>query len=191
MTLPSLQGRSRTNAVLSALCVTLLLVTGEELLSPEEQIGAAAPDSTPYNRPTDPSQLRFAMPSASALSEVIARPVFSPTRRPAPQGAAVAASAAFSLVGVVIAPGERRALLGFGQPRKIARVAEGEEISGWTVEAILPEKVIVRRADLREEVSAKRNAVPDQQGAGPRMPAAAVFAGRRAGPSVPRRAHDE
>lgn len=139
---------------LAGFCLLMLGIIGAELAPGQSNSNAAAPAaSTP--RPAAPAAPSFAMPPISAFDEVLARPIFSRTRRPATQIGHLPASSSFILVAIVISSDSRHALIGFGQPAKIARVTEGDDIGGWTVEAILPNAVVVRHAELREEVKPK------------------------------------
>jgi hypothetical protein len=166
----------------------MLLVIGLEVTSgvPSVDPSATAERAPP---PVDAAAPSFTMLPPSEFSEVLARPLFSPARRPGARAGGLAASASFTLVAIVIAPQDRRALLGFGQPAKIVRVREGQDIGGWTVEAILPDKVIVRHADVHEEVKAK----DDTRSAGTvkRAPVASVVLDGAQTPPPPHHAHDE
>jgi hypothetical protein len=179
----------RLRLALAAVCIGMLVVIGAELRAsePNSVSSAAAERRSPRVNALAPES--FTMPPPGTFAEVLARPLFSPARRPGAQAGALAASSSFTLVGIVLAPEDRRALLGVGQPMKIVRVREGQDIGGWVVEAILPNKVIVRRADLREEVKAKDFARGASAGARPAATAAVVSEGARM--PVRRPAHDE
>ena len=144
--------RRRLRLALAAVCLGMLGVIVAEMTTgggSTEPSAAAAGQQSPAD-----AAFGFTMPPASAFSAVLARPLFSPTRRPGAQAGGLATSSSFTLVAIIIAPQDRRALLGFGQPPKIVRVREGQDVGGWTVEAIRPNNVIVRHADVREEVKA-------------------------------------
>jgi general secretion pathway protein N len=128
------------------------------------------------------------MPPISAFAQVQARPLFSQTRRPGAPAGSLPASASFTLMAIVISAEDRHALLASGQPPKVVRVNEGEELGGWTVETILPNAVIVRRADLREEVKAKEAKKSTAE-----KPVSAVSAVTSAmhDTAQPRKSHDE
>lgn len=120
---------------------------------PDLKPGAPIPDTT-----------GFAIPPLRSFAEVLARPLFSPTRRPsldAPAGDA--RSSGFTLVGIVISSGEHHALIEHGQPPRLERVVEGQELDGWTIEAIAPDAVALRRADQRLELKAKDAPPPAAQ----------------------------
>lgn len=124
---------------------------------------AAGPDLKP-GAPA-PETSGFAMPPLRSFAEVLARPLFSPTRRPSLDAPAAgdARSSGFTLVGIVISSGEHHALIEHGQPPRLERVVEGQELDGWTVEAIAPDAVALRRADQRLELKAKDAPPPAPQ----------------------------
>jgi len=152
----------RRHARAPLLLAALALVLGAVIYV--ESLDAARAPPAPTARAPEPASDaaaaadgRFAMPPLRSFAEVLARPLFSSTRRPM-TGAAPAGDAPGSglvLVGIVIAPGDQHALIEHGQPPRLERVVEGQEVEGWTVEAILPDAVGLRRADQRLELKAK------------------------------------
>ena len=146
----------RTPLLLAAVALALGVLVYREAEAPvPAPPAAAAPDraaATPLV-----ADGRFAMPPLRSLAEVLTRPLFSPTRRPAAAAAAggEAQASGLVLVGIVIAPGEHHALIEHGQPPHLERVIEGQELDGWTVETILPDAVGLRRADQRLELKPK------------------------------------
>jgi hypothetical protein len=150
-------GLSRLHISLAALCLGLLVAIGVELVGGEPPADPAALAARPPERADAGAPPGFTMLPTSAFAAVLARPLFSRTRRPGAQAGPLPLSSSFTLVAIVISAGGRHALLGSGQPLKVIRVKEGEEIGGWTVETILPNAVVVRHADLREEVKPKNS----------------------------------
>jgi hypothetical protein len=147
-------------ALLAVLCSGLAAMIFFELEPPLADPGAQAA-TRPQQKPATSaaSEPRFTMPPFRDFGEVLARPVFSETRRPpAPEAAAPGATAPFALAGVVLSPKERHALLEHGQPPHIDRVAEGQQVDGWTLEAVQLDRVVLRRGDNRVEVKAKDRA---------------------------------
>jgi hypothetical protein len=153
-------------ALLALVCASLAVAIFLELEPPLADPGARAA-ARREQKPVDPaaSEPRFVMPSLNDFGEVLARPVFSETRRPAPPEAATApaSSAPFALVGVVVSPGERHVLIEHGQPPHIDRAAEGQELDGWTLETVELDRVVLRRGDNRVELKAKGRAPPAPQ----------------------------
>ncbi|HZT89845.1 MAG TPA: hypothetical protein VFA12_17885 [Stellaceae bacterium] len=170
---------------LGGVCLALLALIGAELA----WLGPAPVDAIGTDRSGSPATPRpvFTMPPPAAFAEVVARPLFSPDRRPGARAEGLPASSAFRLVAIVVSGQDRHALLGVGQPMKVVRVREGQEVGGWTVEAIQPDKVIVRRADLREEVKASP---PGRPSAAPAQMVVSAPAETK-GPPRHRPAHDE
>lgn len=149
---------TRAPMLLSAFCAALLAIIYVELDQPSIEPPARAA-VTPV-RETDqrpPEKRSFAMPPLRSFADVLARPLFVETRRPPILSAPAndGRSSAFTLVGIVISTHERLALVEHGQPPRVERLSEGQEIDGWTVEKILPDRVVLARADARIEVKAK------------------------------------
>ena len=89
--------------------------------------------------------------------ETGARPLFIPTRRPAPTLAAPSAVAAmnkgqFTLTGVTIAGGTKIALLREKASGRVVRVEQGKEVNGITVGQIDPEQVTLTQGGDQEVV---------------------------------------
>ena len=161
---------SRRNALwLSVLCVLLLAVVATEL---GEKPPVTAPSAPPAASPPPPASADvagFTIPPESAFAEVVERPLFSATRRPPSASAAAAAAATAQgdlvLVGIVTSSAERYALIQHGKPARVDRVAENDALSGWTVESIERDRVILHTGDRRLELSTN-----DQLALGSRQP---------------------
>lgn len=84
------------------------------------------------------------------LATILARPLFSSTRRPPPPGgrgqAADSGLADTRLTGIVIAPGHRIAIFA-PVGTKAVTVSEGELVSGWRVERITARQVSLTGPD--------------------------------------------
>jgi hypothetical protein len=152
--------------LLGALCCALgglIFFEAEEPVLEPTANAAVQPDRTPATPAAD--EPGFAMPPLSAYAEVLARPVFSESRRP-PSTPAVAAEepqlSSMRLVGIVVSASARHALVEHGQPPRLERIVQGQEVEGWTVEAINATRVVLRRGDSRIEIKAKDMASPAQ-----------------------------
>lgn len=148
----------RTPLLLAAGCVALAGLVYIELDAPDieppaKAAVAAAPEAD--KRPAESPS--FAMPPLRNFAGVLSRPLFSETRRPPrqPTGPADTRDASFTLVGTILSAQERHALVEHGQPPHIERVSEGQEIDGWTVEQILPDRVLFARGDAHIEIKPK------------------------------------
>src|SRR5205823_2728742 len=47
------------------------------------------------------------------------------------------------------------ALIEHGQPARLERVAEGQVVDGWTIDAILPDRIVIRESEIRQEIRPK------------------------------------
>jgi len=143
------QSWSRNRSILAAglLAACALLgstVYGELTAPPIAPAAALQPLTTPAAAaPNAP----FAMPPLETYAEVTARPLFFPTRRPAPiQAATVDRVDAQSLVlvGVILAESGKAALIARANLPGARRVALGEEIEGWVLAEIDADRVVLR-----------------------------------------------
>lgn len=133
--------------ILIALCAVIVIEltrgvpSAEDLRTlPGKERGAAA---------AGPVQLT--VPPLAALSETVARPLFSATRRPpeeeagdapdAPVSVPVGPATNFSVTAIVISEKQRAVLLTHPQSGELERVAEGESIAGWRVDKVESDRV--------------------------------------------------
>ena len=136
---------------------------------------AAAPAADAQPPPAD-ADLALALPPPERFAVVVERPLFSPTRRPAPPAAEVAEAPAlpeepppepeaveaepppvvdFTLVGVVIAGTERYALVERHEDGRVVQVPEGGDVSGWFAVLIDPDGAVFRNGAVEEELLLK------------------------------------
>lgn len=108
-------------------------------------------------------------PLEEVYTETTARPILTPTRRPAPPPPPITAAVApkpamkkgqFVLVGVTITKEKTIALLREVAGGKTQRAERGQVVNGLTVEKVEPEKVTLKFEDEREEVVLKIAASP-------------------------------
>jgi hypothetical protein len=150
---------------LALLCAILAVVLVVELTTGDEDdiadVGATPPVKLRPGEPDqeDETQYGFVMPAQHTYAEVSERPLFLRSRRPLPpeletreETPAQTSRAAFVLSGVILTDTQRMALLQTQSSPKIARVEEGQEYEGWTVEAIHPNKVVMRRGEEVSEI---------------------------------------
>lgn len=168
-------------SVLGAVAVVLLAIVTFELAagSMKSQSAANSPQRVAAVQvkllpPVDPVSPEQAYPETGT------RPLFTPTRRPAPQAAAVAASSMtkgqFVLNGVTIAGPLRIALLREKSSGRLVRVEKGKDVNGMTVAEIESDRVVLAQGGEQETVS-----LQIQKGAGA-APGAAPGAATAAGP---------
>jgi len=116
----------------------------------------------------------FVMPPLETYAEVTARPLFFPTRRPAPLQAATADrvdAQSLILVGVILAENGNAALIARVNLPGARRVAVGEEIEGWTLAEIDADRVVLRNGNTHAELRLKdRKPGPGQSASRPATP---------------------
>lgn len=146
----------RLPLLLTAVCVALgAIIYGEIQRRPSASIADTAPTDYSVSAPTLPADRAFAMPPEEVFAAAVERPVFSPARRPArtpDSGMPALTSADFSLVGVVVSPGERVALVKPHSRDEIERLHEGDTLAGWSAVSIAPDRVVFRRGATEEEI---------------------------------------
>lgn len=111
----------------------------------------------------------FQAPPLQNFSEIVARPLFSPGRRPPvpnnaePPPKIVAAPATvpttgqFRVIGIIIEGDDRRALIKRAQRGEMIQVSEQEQIAGWTVVSIDPESVTFGQLHVTDVVLLRDN----------------------------------
>jgi type II secretory pathway component PulC len=146
---------------LALLCAILAVLLVVELTTESGDLAEAPPAKPQPRKPGQEAETQsgFVMPPEDTYAEVSERPLFFRSRRPLPpevvtkeETPADTSRAAFILSGVVLTGTQRMALLQSQSSPKIARVEEGQEYEGWTVEAIHPNKVVVRRGQEVSEI---------------------------------------
>lgn len=151
-------GRPRTTGLLALACAGLLAVIYVELDEPplsrtarsmpsgaDAAVGGAAAGGARAGG------LGFDMPPLAIYSEIAARPLFSPTRRPPPPEAApeepggpAAGTDDLLLRGIAIAGDSRVALIERRATGELVRALEGQSVDGWRVATIAPGAVVLK-----------------------------------------------
>ncbi len=137
-------------AVMLGVCLALGNVVQDELargpvLAPALR-GAAAPENI---APTPERAVPRTTP-IEAFAETLARPLFHASRKPAPKLATVSPEAAaaesptLKLVGVVIGPEGRSALIRISTSAELVEVSVGERIDGWRLETIETDRIMLK-----------------------------------------------
>ncbi len=102
-------------------------------------------------RPTTPAT----RPTAEALAPALERPLFSPTRRPAPETVktpeAAPATVTFRLLGVAQSDGVGVAVIEVDGAR--VRLKRGQTVSGWRLAEIGARRVVLMKDNNRKVVS--------------------------------------
>jgi hypothetical protein len=118
-------------------------------------------------------------PAAPPIAAILARPLFSPNRRPPQSAVGNSADDAglgdSRLAGIVIEPGHRFAIFA-PEGAKPLTVTEGETVSGWRVDSISPREVSLSGPDGTKTLQPKfdPNLAPPSEPAPPPMPATAT-----------------
>jgi hypothetical protein len=165
--------RSSRGVVLTSLCLVIcgafasviyLEIDQQAEKSPEIAAPGSPAPAKPSVAPQDaaPEAMSFTMPARAAYIEVLERPPFSETRRPAPPLAAAGAARdqplAASVIGTILSADGARALIAHGEPARLGRFAEGQDIEGWTVKSIVQDKVVLTRGGATIELKVKGGA---------------------------------
>jgi len=156
-----------------ALCLDLGGAIYVEAEEPSLATTAAAPAPALEPRNGERANPLLALPPLDSFAEVVNRPLFARTRRPArlPADAATQSPSGLALIGVILSNGESRALIAHGQPARMERAVAGQDVDGWTVEAIRFDRVVLQRggvrADLRFSDLASSTASPGAPNATP------------------------
>jgi general secretion pathway protein N len=165
--------------ILGMLCIAFGVVIYYELgmagdKTPAAPLPVVAGSTVP---PLPPQPASSTLPPIESFAEVTRRPLFSPTRQPPPpevvkdtQGN----STTIALLGIIISDDGRIALIEYGRPPALARLKEGQAVEGWTLQSILPDRIVLQHGTTEQEVRLKDRAgtpaQPHQPGAAPQPP---------------------
>jgi hypothetical protein len=152
----------RFAALLAAAAAVAVIVT-----TPSDQFGASepAPEPTGVHRAKEPAAEIRAPPNVD-YPAIAAHPLFYPTRRPwspppppaTPPPAIVAAPSpltGYTLLGVVVSGSMRNAFVK-AQANKVVTLSEGQEIEGWTLKEITPERLFFTAGDATYEMTGRK-----------------------------------
>ena len=163
----------RQNPIALALAVVAALLAA--VIVAEAAIGfwPRAIDEAPKAASASDAKMLPPVPTVvadSAYPETAARPLFTPTRRPAPAapaGAGNMVKGQFVLTGVIAVGDQRTALLKEKTNGKVHRVDRGKEVNGMTLSSVDPEKVTLTQGGDEEVLTlqvSKAAGVPGQPG---------------------------
>ena len=136
-------------------------------------------------KPAPPAETKLVQPLAAtnpdqAYAETTARPLFTPTRRPAPAAPSVAnvmVKGQFTLQGVISAGDLRIALLREKSNGRVHRVEKGKELHGITLATVDNDKVTLTQGGDQETLSLQVQKGPAVATAAPGAPPPAPSAG--------------
>jgi general secretion pathway protein N len=158
-----------------ALILSALLCAGLGIALVVE-LNAAAPAAQQAASPAPPAAAalpeisnRFTLPPLASFAEVIERPLFSSSRRPTATETQqhVDQPLSASLAGIVISASSSSVIVAHGDPPMLTRLKQGDDLDGWSVSSIEPNRVLFRRGN--EEQQLKPHDAPGQ-GAGETRP---------------------
>lgn len=155
----------------------------------------------PPELPAPPSLERFQLAPPGRYAEVTARPLFIAERRPEPppppdeaappEKLTAGPEQKFMLFGVMIAPGIQTALVRLEEPNaRTARIRVGETIGEWRLDAVFPDRVVLRKGEATQDLPLTRPRKPAKPrmrpaGAQPGQQDAVAPAGPEGMPAVP------
>jgi len=146
--------------------LALVLYTGLSIVPDPRRVDpeAAIRPASSLEPPPAPDST---MPPAKTFVEIVRRPIFSPTREPAPQGEVTIESFAseldLKLVGIIIASGKQIAIVSPRNRPTFVRLSEGDRFRGWSVERIEPHRVMFRRNDVAEFIELNYDQPPPKK----------------------------
>lgn len=118
------------------------------------------------------AEAAFSLAAIDTLTETVERPLFTDTRRPpppqevvqdatpTPRTTAKRPSAQFQLSAIVIADGERVALLQHPRDGRIVRIAQGELLDGWSLDEVRDDEVVLRSGADSQTVALRQFTPP-------------------------------
>lgn len=168
MILASQSSPLRSLAASALLCAALGVVLVLELTSAGDDdapasVAAAVSQPSSGNLPKAPD--RFALPPLGSFAEVAERPLFSSSRRPTAADAQQGAEQPFSatLAGIVISASSSSIIVSHGSPPVLTRLKQGDDLDGWAITAIEPNRVVLQRDGVEQQL--KLHDLPGQAAA--------------------------
>lgn len=119
-------------------CLVLTGLAAVQIVLPTDELPAAEDGLAP-RRPA-----LVDVPAPQDYPEIVARPLFSPGRRPAAGDAAASEDESLVVIGIGTTTDSSTALLRTGEGQ-VRRIRVGDEVNGWTVAMIEPAAVTLTR----------------------------------------------
>jgi len=166
------KGGSFWVALWGGVAVALALAIGVE-----HYLGSEEPSAAP-RAPAKVADARMLPPFTLAVAdqvapETAARPLFIPTRRPAPPAATVQQTmrkGQFALTGVTVSSEASFAFLRELSTGKTKSVRKGAEVNGLRVDAVEPRRVVLRQGEETEDLFLAIQSPPKQAAPPPGAP---------------------
>ena len=150
-----LSGMSGLCAVLAATLLYLILAPLPDLEIPQVPL-----ERKPRSMP---EAMSIAMPSPETFADINARPMFSPDRKAIvePNASATAGTPPnIALVGVIVDPRDRMALIRTPASPLAGAFRLGADISGWRVTEIAADHIVLSLGTSRDEIRLEDNHSP-------------------------------
>ena len=149
----------RLPVVLLLACLALAAVVGRELIREPESVDGGEKAPAVAAKALDTGDVVYEPKPIEAFDEIVERPLFQATRRPAPSRPDAAEGTAetrgngqFVVAGIIVGERRRLALVIPEGEEKPVRLEVGQSVSGWTIEEIQPTRVVFRNGQTRSEV---------------------------------------
>ena len=129
-----------------------------DYIAPRETAAADGQRSQPLGPPS------LDAPSLESLSEIVERPLFTATRRPAPPAQPAPAKAAaealdkslilgrYKLTGIIVTPALRMVFVTVPGSRKTIAVARGKLLDGWVVSEVERQVIVLVSGERRKRI---------------------------------------
>jgi general secretion pathway protein N len=144
--------RQRLIGILLLASAGLGLAIAAEIKTPDKT-PAAPPRAVPADKLPELPPMDFSLPPLTHYHEIVERPLFMPDRKPqqpeqqqAPAAVVTVNPPQARLIGTVITPAKRQALIQDLTAGKIVRVEQGMPVQDWQVKEILPDRLVLARA---------------------------------------------
>lgn len=156
-------GNMMTAILLGAVLLLLGVVTAEVSLGTVSKRDPQSQELPPRDLGPALQSVAVEIAALESLTDTIERPLFLQSRRPpAPEAAPtveepvrekpVASLPRFVVSAIVIADGERTALLRNPSDGRMLRVVEGDDVQGWTLEEVQSDRVVLATGGRRQEL---------------------------------------
>lgn len=164
-------------ALLVLLCLALAALIQQEIRAPSPVSAIGGPTSPSPGPAThhEPAAGSIAKTPPDAYSDILARPLFVPSRRhvnSAERTSQPPTPPPLAVTGIAMTGSERVAIVQTGNPPKFVDVVEGQEIDGWKVHSIASDDVVLRNGHAVVTLKLKDRAPVSPPGAVSRAAAA-------------------
>lgn len=149
----------RLPIVLLVVCLGLAAVVGRELMREPDPVDVGETAPPVAESALDAGDVVYEPKPIEAFDEIVERPLFQASRRPAPPQpgaggtAEIRGNGQFVVAGIIVGERRRLALVIPEGEEKPVRLEVGQSVSGWTIDEIQPTRVVFRNGQTLSEVS--------------------------------------